>query len=212
MKFDEYINWRISNGEVDLDGAYGYQCMDLYNEYCQKVLELTGNTGADYAKNIIHNQYVKENFEFIYNYPDFVPQKGDVAVWLGGTYGHVAICLGPADLNTFITLDQNWVPQKLTQEFHNYLYMCPLVFLRPHNQKNIKDEELPHEYNHKIGELVVYSSCYYSNNDVPPNYVDCIRTYGAWQQRYITEIVGGHNPYKLENGMYLNDGDIREVK
>lgn len=75
MKFDEYINWRISNGEVDLDGAYGYQCMDLYNEYCQKVLELTGNTGADYAKNIIHNQYVKENFEFIYNYPDFVPEK-----------------------------------------------------------------------------------------------------------------------------------------
>ena len=26
------------------------------------------------------------------------------------------------------------------------------------------------------------------------------------------EIVGGHNPYKLDNGMYVNDGDIREVK
>ena len=212
MKFDEYIAWRKAEGEVDLDGAYGYQCMDLYNEYCQKVLELTGDTGAPMAKQILDNPYVMENFDRIDNYPEFVPQKGDVAVWTGGTYGHVAICLGPADLNVFVTLDQNWVPQKLTQEFHNYLYMAPLVFLRPHNQKNIIDEEEPIVYEHQVGELVVYSSCYYSNNDVPPNYIDCIREYGAWQQRYIVEIVGGANPYKLDNGMYVNNGDIREVK
>ena len=65
---------------------------------------------------------------------------------------------------------------------------------------------------YKVGQLVVYSSCYRNNNDIPPNYIDCIATYGAWQQRYITEIVGGKNPYKLDNGLYLNDGDIREVK
>lgn len=68
------------------------------------------------------------------------------------------------------------------------------------------------EYAHKVGELVVYSSCYRGNNDVPPNYIDCIQSYGAWQQRNIVEIVGGSNPYKLDNGLYVNDGDIRQVK
>ncbi len=67
-------------------------------------------------------------------------------------------------------------------------------------------------YKYSVGQLVVYSSCYRKNNDVPPNYIDCIATYGAWQQRRIVEIVGGKNPYKLDNGLYLNDGDIREVK
>lgn len=65
---------------------------------------------------------------------------------------------------------------------------------------------------YNVGDLVVYSSCYRGNNDVYPNYIDCIREYGAWQQRYITEIVGGANPYKLDNELYVNNGDIREVK
>ena len=138
-------------------------------------------------------------------------RNGDVCIWTGGQYGHVAICLGPADLNTFITLDQNWVYQKLTVEYHDYLYLGPLVFLRPKNQKNISDET-SNEMKHKVGELVVYSSCYRGNNDVPPNYIDCISYYGAWQQRHIVEFVGGKNPYKLDNGLYVNDGDIREVK
>ena len=50
------------------------------------------------------------------------------------------------------------------------------------------------------------------NNDVPPNYIDCIKEYGAWQQRHIVDIYGGKNPYKLDNGLFVNDGDIREVK
>ena len=85
--------------------------------------------------------------------------NGDVAVWTGGNYGHVAICIGPADLETFVTLDQNWQYQRLTIEYHNYLYLGPLVFLRPKNQKNIINDT-PSQYAHNIGELVVYSSCY----------------------------------------------------
>lgn len=208
MKFDEYIAWRKANGEVDLDGVYGYQCMDLYNEYCKKVLELDGNTGANYAKNILNNQYVMDNFTRIDNYLEFVPQKGDIAVWTGGEYGHVAICLGVGDINSFVTLDQNWVEQKLTQEWHNYIYLGPIVFLRPKNQKNIVEEQV--EYIYKEGDLVLYSSCYRGNNDVPPNYIDCIKEYGAWQQRYIKEVVGGLNPYKLDNGLFVNNGDVRK--
>ena len=75
MKFDDYITWRIQAGEVDRDGAYGYQCMDLYNDYCQLVLELYGNAGAPCAKDILNNPYVKENFDRIDNYLEFIPKK-----------------------------------------------------------------------------------------------------------------------------------------
>lgn len=137
MTFDEFVRDVKAKGGVDTDGYYGKQCMDLYNYYCRNVLELTGDTGADCAKHILNNSYVMNNVERIDNYPEFIPQKGDIAVWTGGDYGHVAICFGDANLNVFHTLDQNWKPQTLTEEWHNYLYMSPLVFLRPKNQKNI---------------------------------------------------------------------------
>lgn len=280
MKFNEYINYRLANGAVDKDGAYGYQCMDLYNDYCEKVLGLT-NTGADCAKHILNNANIMNNVTRIDNTPEFVPQKGDIAVWTGGKYGHVAICLGEGDTNYFKSLDQNWKAQKLTEEKHNYIDYAPLVFLRPKNQESMQDNLQPQPtYGHKIGDrvvfssyyasstdgqdkayiakenltgtitdirvgarnpylidngrcwindgdirdtapttpttayhvgqIVVYSTCYRGNNDT--NYIDCKLTYGAWQQDRIVAIVGGKNPYKLNNGLYVNDGDIRMTK
>ena len=143
MKFNEWINYVKSVGGVDTDGYYGKQCMDLYNHYCTNVLNLTEkSTGADFARNIINNAYVMANVERIDNYAEFIPQKGDIAVWQGGQYGHVAICLGNGDLNAFNSIEQNWIPQKLSEEWHNYEYMKPLIFLRPKNQSNIKDEQI----------------------------------------------------------------------
>ena len=139
MKFNDFVNHVKSAGGVDTDGAYGKQCMDLYNYYCNNVLGLK-NVGADCAKNILKNANIMNNVTRINNTPNFVPQRGDIAVWTGGTYGHVAICLGAGDVNSFKSLDQNWVAQKLTEETHNYTYLAPLVFLRPKNQENIKEE------------------------------------------------------------------------
>ena len=136
MRFEEFIEKVKAMGGVDTDGYYGKQCMDLYNYYCNNVLELQ-NVGADCAKNILNNPNIMNNVERINNYQKFVPQKGDIAVFTGSQYGHVAICLGIGDVNTFKTIDQNWQPQKITEETHNYTYMAPLVFLRPKNQKNI---------------------------------------------------------------------------
>ncbi len=59
--------------------------------------------------------------------------------------------------------------------------------------------------------LVVYSHFYRGAND--ENAVDCMIEYGSWQQRYIIEIVNGaRNPYKLDNGLYLNNEVIKELK
>lgn len=139
MKFSEFINDVKSKGGVDTDGYYGKQCMDLYNYYCNNVLGLQ-NVGASCAKEILNNRNIMDNVERIGNYPEFVPQKGDIAVGDIGGYGHVCICLGEGDKTYFKSLDQNWKPQQLTEEKHNYLDMGKLVFLRPKNQENIIEE------------------------------------------------------------------------
>lgn len=136
MKFEEFVENMKRLGGVDVDGYYGKQCMDLYNYYCKNVLGVNG-TGAPCAKDIINKANNTMHFEVIKNYPEFVPNKGDVAVWTGGKYGHVAVCLGEGDVNTFRSIEQNWKPQTLTIENHNYTYMAPIYFLRPKNQTNI---------------------------------------------------------------------------
>ena len=194
---------------VDKDGAYGPQCMDLYNAYQEEVLNEKA-VGAPQAKDIWNNDmYNHELFEKIENTPEFIPILGDVALWDGTSknvpYGHCSICTGFGDLKYFESFDQNWNGSYCSFTNHNYFYGFKGV-LRP--KKNLDTGG----YRYRVGQLVVYSSCYRSNDDVPPNYIDCIRTYGAWQQRYIEKIVGGNNPYMLDNGLYVNNGDIREVK
>lgn len=289
MKFNEFLSQVKSTGGVDTDGYYGQQCMDLYNYYCNNVLGIQ-NVGADCAKNILNNINIMNNVKRINNYPEFIPQKGDIAVWTGTKYGHVAICLGEGDRQVFKTIDQNWDYDKrlLTEEWHNYDYLGPIVFLRPHNQENIieKIEEVNpnngYPMTHKIGDKVRFSTCYISstapNSEAIPakrmsrdigtitriekeaknpylldnglcwindgdiretiveepviyarnnlvvyshffrgandtNAVDCMSQYGSWQQRYIIDIVkGAKNPYLLDNGLYLNNDAIKELK
>lgn len=140
MRFNEWIQYVKTQGGVDTDGYYGKQCMDLYNSFMREVVGLNGNTGADRAKNILNNNYVMENVERIDNYPEFVPEKGDIAVFTGGEWGHVAICLGVGNVNYFKSLDQNWnLGEELMTVNHNYFTFAPLVFLRPKNRTNIMD-------------------------------------------------------------------------
>lgn len=140
MKFNEFVEKVKAMGGVDTDGCYGKQCMDLYNYYCNNVLGVQ-NVGADCAKNILNNANIMNNVEVIENYPEFLAQKGDIVVFRGlGQYGHVAICLGPADLMGYKCIEQNWSnTRQLEEVWHDYLYGNP-VFLRPKNQKNIKDD------------------------------------------------------------------------
>ena len=140
MRFNEWIQYVKTQGGVDTDGYFGKQCMDLYNSFMREVVGLDGNTGADRAKNILNNNYVMENVERIDNYPEFVPEKGDIAVFTGGEWGHVAICLGVGNVNYFKSLDQNWnLGGELMTVNHNYFTFAPLVFLRPKNRTNILD-------------------------------------------------------------------------
>lgn len=146
MRFNDWLNEIIGlmnrGGGIDKDGAFGFQCMDLYNDYMLRVGELTGNTGADRAKNILQNNYVTQNCEVIKNYPEFVPEKGDIAVFTGSLYGHVSICTGEGNTKFFKSIDQNWVSQHLSLTVHNYESFAPLYFLRLKDRHNILDKVL----------------------------------------------------------------------
>ena len=112
------------NGKaLDRDGAYGAQCMDLYNQYQQEVMEIKPR-GASYAK-YVWTTYDSNNFEKIINTPNFVPRLGDVAVWIADKsneyLGHVSICTGKGDVNSFESFDQNWeYKQYCRYVWHNY--------------------------------------------------------------------------------------------
>lgn len=149
MHMDNWIKDVKARGGVDVDGFYSKQCVDLYNDYCERVLGIKG-TGASKAKLLIKDKALLTHGKLIKNYLSFIPQKGDIAIWTGGTYGHVAICTKKGTMNYFNTIDQNWSkPLKLTEEKHNYTYMAPLYFFRPDNQSNISIKQVVTKINSK---------------------------------------------------------------
>lgn len=120
MNIIDFFN-KYNGRAIDRDGYYGAQCMDLYNQYQEEVMGIKPK-GAVYAKDV-WNTYNKDDFTQISNTYDFVPKLGDVAVWgyaSSNPYGHVAICTGKGDINTFESFDQNWSAQVCKYENHNY--------------------------------------------------------------------------------------------
>jgi len=91
---------------LDLDGAYGCQCVDLADAWANNLdhpLPLVEGA-KDYAGQTI------PGWLWIANGQENFPEPGDLVIWNSqiGPNGHVAICIGPADANTFSSLDQNW--------------------------------------------------------------------------------------------------------
>jgi hypothetical protein len=91
---------------LDLDGAFGCQCVDLADAWANNLghpLPLVEGA-KDFADRAI------PGWVWISNGQENFPQPGDLMVWNAqiGPNGHVALCTGPADANTFTSLDQNW--------------------------------------------------------------------------------------------------------
>ena len=71
-----------------------------------------------HAKNWANN-YNPNDFEFILNTPDYIPQVGDIICKNNGTYGHVAISTGTGDLHNYEVFEQN-VPLGGGCRLHTY--------------------------------------------------------------------------------------------
>ena len=141
MIFDDFVKKYLGKG-IDYDKAHGVQCFDLANQYCKDVVGCCGFSGL-YAHMIYNNFNTQPNrsyFTRFANTPEFVPKKGDIAVWsasLNGKAGHVAVCTGEGNTSYFYSLDQNWTGNNdpVTKVKHNY--NCVLGFLRPKDQTKI---------------------------------------------------------------------------
>jgi len=135
MTAEQFIKKYVGK-KVDADGAYGYQCVDLVKKYFPEVLGTPAirNNAVDYWTN-----YPTKYLTRITNTASFLPKRGDIMVWgtKVGKYGHIAI-VDTANLNTFVSLDQNWPysngttpAKKIT---HNYSGV--LGVLRPKKDVN----------------------------------------------------------------------------
>lgn len=142
MTAKNWLDSRVGK-KIDDDGAYGFQCMDLYADYQRYCLQVPVR-GAAAAKDV-WNSYNPDVFTKIVNTPSFIPQRGDVAIWGTGIgqYGHIAICEGESNVNWFVSLDQNWFSPwngtgPATYVRHNYGGF--LGVLRPKKDVNFDQE------------------------------------------------------------------------
>lgn len=141
MNFDEFINYYL-NKAIDFDGVSGVQCVDLVKLYLEKVLNIkTGAWGnaKDWFLNYNNINNLCNNFNKIYNTPEFIPQKGDIVVWGEGLgkYGHIAIATGEGTTSWFSSYDMNWGQKACQKVRHNYKGF--LGVLRPINQEKINN-------------------------------------------------------------------------
>jgi hypothetical protein len=126
---------KYNGKKVDFDKRYGPQCVDLYRQYCQDVLNTPHTGGVNGAVDIYKNYFSlpleNKYFERLDNTPQFLPNAGDVVVFdatPNNRFGHVAVVLF-ATKKTMIIFEQDGYKQdgaKITE--HTYSY-C-LGFLR----------------------------------------------------------------------------------
>lgn len=106
MTLEEFIK-KWDGKTLDWDGAYGGQCVDLYRQYVQEVLNFPQSPGVVGAKDI-WDSYLKDRFERIENSPTGIPSKGDIVIWgiKYGKFGHVGVFV-EGDAKKFSSFDQN---------------------------------------------------------------------------------------------------------
>lgn len=140
MTFNEFVNKYLGK-KIDWDGYYGGQCVDLFRQYVDDVLDVPQPKGVRGAKDFWYNYEIDQNlknyYERIPNTTTFVPLNGDVVIWdkwSGNEFGHVAVFI-EGDVNSFTSFDQNYPTlSKCTKTKHNYLNPKVLGVLRPKKQ------------------------------------------------------------------------------
>ncbi len=109
----EALQWaRDRKGEyIDMDGAYGAQCVDLIYAYYERLgVGRRGGNGADYQ----YDEKLPKGWERLNADDGAFPMPGDVVVWAGGAYGissscgHVGIVHSVSKKGNFKVIEQNY--------------------------------------------------------------------------------------------------------
>lgn len=124
MTLQEFKDYALAKKQIEYH-SYNpnakYQCVDLANEYIEKVWQLATIIGTD-AKDF--PEKLNWGMEFVPNTVDYLPQAGEIAIWnnkVGGGSGHIAVVLKKGLQTVFYSLDQNWSKKQfITEEKHSY--------------------------------------------------------------------------------------------
>ena len=112
MNTQEWMN-SVNGQVIDMDGAYGGQCWDLWSSYARNVYGIPAadtNTVDGYAASVYNTRYDRSRAlqdTFSREGADYTPTYGDVAFWDGNGMNHVAIVVKDNNNNTLDTMSQN---------------------------------------------------------------------------------------------------------
>ena len=144
-KIDDWLKNAVGRG-MNPDGAYGYQCKDVADDYSTWLFGNWQNTirPAD-AKDAFNNA----NDEFFIkiannlNDPNLIPQRGDIIVWgasQANHWGHIAVVVS-ADKTGVVVIEQdgfrNTIPAYQAKRGYVYAGMPCIGWLRPRPEKII---------------------------------------------------------------------------
>lgn len=105
--------------EVDVDGCFGAQCVDLFRQYVKDVWEIKEHTGSCATTGGAKDLYLDYNKmplekKYFTRVRTKLPKSGDVVIWDStdkNEFGHVAICLGLLGTDTIIVFEQDGFKQ-----------------------------------------------------------------------------------------------------
>lgn len=112
MNIQEWMN-SVNGQVVDMDGAYGGQCWDLWSSYARNVYGIPAadtNTVDGYAASVYTDRYNRSQAlqnTFTRETGNYTPVYGDVAFWNGAGMNHVAIVVKDNGNGTLSTMSQN---------------------------------------------------------------------------------------------------------
>lgn len=112
MNIQEWMN-NVNGKIIDMDGAYGGQCWDLWSNYARNVYGIPAsdtNTVDGYAASVYTARYDRSRAlqnTFIREASNYTPVYGDVAFWNGNGMNHVAIVVRDNGNGTLETMSQN---------------------------------------------------------------------------------------------------------
>lgn len=112
MNIQEWMN-SVNGKIIDMDGAYGGQCWDLWSSYARNVYGIPAadtNTVDGYAASVYTMRYDRSQAlqnAFTRETGNYTPVYGDVAFWNGAGMNHVAVVVKDNDNGTLNTMSQN---------------------------------------------------------------------------------------------------------
>lgn len=112
MNIQEWMN-NVNGKIIDMDGAYGGQCWDLWSNYARNVYGIPAadtNTVDGYAASVYTARYDRSKTlqnTFTREAGNYTPVYGDVAFWNGNGMNHVAIVVRDNGNGTLETMSQN---------------------------------------------------------------------------------------------------------